>query len=398
MSSPTPTFSSIPPTTTPTEMPVFNLYDKANITWYQVQNNNVSSAAFAVILLWSFSTLYKSVQYYMMKSKPIYALNVAQAAFMLVKTIAATYYVILLGDLCEPRAFFLSVPLVLSLDCAYYIMLIKLLLFTPFRITVRVVFFLALLAHAVINFIGVSQRDTRLGTNGMCKDVYPLIYKQQYIVEIFLECFTAIVLIHGLAIKSRVNGQVVSSTFELLNQLRKNEHLRVFAVMFMIALKLILTYYTNFLTNFDHLYFTHGVDQARSAIICWALMRDYRKLVKTSSAGGSHPNSSNVLSGKHTKAGLDLKSGSAHMLKSSSGKGVKSQTGSFTGAPSMPRILNSKMTDHHDAIFEDNEDLDVVCAEKSMPAESVESGIDHRDMIKSTETISNVHMPPNEGM
>ncbi|EGF83139.1 hypothetical protein BATDEDRAFT_21566 [Batrachochytrium dendrobatidis JAM81] len=359
----------------------FDLYAPSNITWYQVQNNNVSSAAFAAILLWGASTLYKSIQYFFMKKKLIYGLNVAQAAFMLIKTTAATVYVIFLGDACEPRAFFLSVPLVLSIDCMYYIMLVKLLLFTPFKMLTRLVFFLALLAHAIINFIGVAQRTTRLSSSGMCKDVYPLIYKQQYIIEVFLEAFTAIVLIHGLAIKSQVNGQIVSSTYSLLNQLRKNEHLRVFSVLAIIGLKLFLTYYTNFLPNFDHLYLTHGVDQARSAIICWALMRDYRKLTRSSgnaSSTGSNPNMLQKSAAKHSSVFKSQKSGLSGQ--------TKSQAGGITSQHSMPRILlSAPMTDRVSVIDEADENIDSEKAGHGKGELAVD--IEHCD-VKSTETIA----------
>ncbi|KAL2916977.1 hypothetical protein HK105_203409 [Polyrhizophydium stewartii] len=353
---------------------VFDLYGKANITWYKVMNNNVSSAAFAMLLVWSCSTLYKAIEYYGFKRKLIYGLNVLQAFFMLIKTLTATVYVVLLGVPCEPRAILLSIPLVFSIDCMYYIMLVKLLLFTPFRWAVRVVFFCALVSHAVINFVGVAQRTTTLSANGTCKDVYPLIYKQQYVIEIVLECFTAIVLVHGIALKAQISGQIVSATYSLLQQLRKNEHLRVFSVLIMIALKLFLTYYTDFLQNFDHLYFTHGVDQARSAIVCWALMRDYRKLVKSSSLSGSHQSASRP-TGPSGKSEFG-----SHFSHAKANSHVGSHSSSQMGAS--PRVAASKAVDKRDPIFEDLEfdDDDCGIGKKEL--------VVNIEAIKSTETIA----------
>ncbi|KAI8926603.1 hypothetical protein BC831DRAFT_549768 [Entophlyctis helioformis] len=373
----------------------FDIWSTSTLTWFQVQNSNISCAAFAMLVVWGFSTSFKAYQTWRVKDKPIYRLNLAQSIFMLIKTTAACIYTVFLNLECEPRGILMNIPLIISLDLMYWIMLLKLLLFTPFRMMTRAVFAGSLLAHAAIVCVGVAQRRSFLSKTGTCRDTYPLVFKQQYILEIVLECFTAVVLVHGIALKSQVSGgQVLSSTYTLLNQLRKNEHLRVFSLLFLIAIKLILSY-NSISVNFDYGFVTHAVDQARSAVVCWALMRDYRKLTKSTNSNSAH---NSGVGGSMSQAQLGKAGSIMEFRRQPTGKDASGYNG---GSMPSARVVGSKAVD-----LDDESDIgvqkkrvsgeagrkggiDLELGHGKGDAELSEDALARAEAIKSTETIAN---------
>ncbi len=93
-----------------------------------------------------------------------------------------------------------------------------------------------------------------------------------------IEGVTAIALIHGLL--QRQARDVFRSTRAILDQLRSNEELRVFWAIVIITLKIVLTYQRPERSVFDITSITHGVDVARSALVCWAILREQRTVTQ----------------------------------------------------------------------------------------------------------------------
>ncbi|KAJ3263666.1 hypothetical protein HK104_006603, partial [Borealophlyctis nickersoniae] len=225
--------------------------------------------------------LMKSAFAYKSRRKPLYLLNLIQCSLSLLKTVFATLYAVLLNLPCVARSPLINVPMVLCWDAIYAIMLLKLLLFARYKVLCKVVFAVGCTAHFVVVMVAISMRQWKMSVVGLCADKYPILYKQQYVVEMVMEGFTAAALLHGLIIQSRASSGLFSGTQDILRQLAQNEHIRVFFVLIFITAKVVLSYSP----DFKIVAITHAVDSARSALICWALIREQRKVAETAAAG-----------------------------------------------------------------------------------------------------------------
>lgn len=131
----------------------------------------------------------------------------------------------------------MNIPLLVSWDLIYVLMLFKILIFTERRKSAIIFFALGIIAHISVMISGVALRTSSMTPSWTCKDVYPIIYKQQYVVEVFskinqeiiLEVVTVLFLFDALL--SKQQGTMFAQTTAIFNQLKSNEELRIFAAM-----------------------------------------------------------------------------------------------------------------------------------------------------------------------
>ncbi|TPX32869.1 hypothetical protein SmJEL517_g04050 [Synchytrium microbalum] len=246
----------------------------STVTLSDLQKSNFTSFFWGCTVFWQTRVVIDALRLYHRKRKSrswvIYVMNALQAISMLIKTLSAAIYAIILGLDCDARAWMMNVFLVVAVEAIYGLLLVKLLLFTPFRRAAQVFFGIAVSVHFLLVLSGtIMSTDSINLTTGLCGNKYPILYKQQYTIEAIIEAVTFGLLIHGLTQQS-------SDAFAIFEQLRNNEHLRVFAAMIFITLKIIFTYTP--ITSFDASVLTHSVDTARSALVCWALNREDHKV------------------------------------------------------------------------------------------------------------------------
>ncbi|KAI8814359.1 hypothetical protein BJ742DRAFT_849068 [Cladochytrium replicatum] len=242
----------------------------------------IHSLIFGMLILWAAYVLYVSITLWVSRrKKPIYVLNVLQALFYMWKIIAASMFQIFMAGAgpfqpnCSVRGPVIVVPQLICFQLIYGIMLMKLLLFTPYIRTAQVFYCLAMGAHFSCVIAGLAQRRESLDMLGFCRTTYSVVFKQQYIVEAIVEVVTAGLLLHGMVYRT---GNLVAGTQEIFRQLRSNEHLRVFLVGIFIIIKIFFTYVP--LPVVTSISFTHAVDSARSALVCWALEREKRSVAR----------------------------------------------------------------------------------------------------------------------
>ncbi|KAJ3291243.1 hypothetical protein HK104_006231 [Borealophlyctis nickersoniae] len=257
-------------------------------TFREVERGHINAAVFGGLVVWSIGMLIKAASAYSTRRKPIYLLNLIQCCLCVFKTTAAAAYAVVLNLSCAARSPLINVPMILCWDVIYGIMLLKLLLFARYKLLCKIMFAVGVTVHFVIVLVAISQRVYRMSTVGLCGDKYPLLYKQQYVIEMVMEGFTAITLLHGLIMQRKAATSLFSGTQDILRQLAQNEHLRVFLVVFLITLKVALAYSPS--ADFKIVAFTHAVDSARSALVCWALIREQRKVAAAASMRGSTSN------------------------------------------------------------------------------------------------------------
>jgi hypothetical protein len=77
-----------------------------------------------------------------------------------------------------------NIPLVIAWDLIFAIILLKLLIFTPYPLFVQVFFGLSVVAHFALVVAGVALRTSSQTVTGICRDVYPVLYKYQYVIEV----------------------------------------------------------------------------------------------------------------------------------------------------------------------------------------------------------------------
>ncbi|KNC98120.1 uncharacterized protein SPPG_06529 [Spizellomyces punctatus DAOM BR117] len=289
----------------------FNPNALALQTFYDIQLSNTNSALFGALTALGIVVLYSSYYTYYRRRKPIYLLNALQASLIFIKTISATLYAVMVsGPLsCSARSPLVNIPMVLAWDLIYGIMLIKLLLFTQWKRTCQVVVILGSAAHFAVVLAGIIMRKSSVTALGLCADKYPVVFKHQYDIELFLEVFTTGMLLQGIA--SRQHG-VFEGTQEVFRQLAQNEHVRVFFSIIFVTLKIIFAY-----GNFNSVTaVTHAIDSARSAIIAWAVIREHRRVrSRTKSRGNTSGAAKTIKSTKtvsKTGAGAD---GRPNMVK-----------------------------------------------------------------------------------
>ncbi|KAJ3065478.1 hypothetical protein HK102_007889 [Quaeritorhiza haematococci] len=213
-----------------------SLSDNITLSFHTIQTGNINSAMFGGLVIWGlWSTVEAARIWNSKRAKPIYILNVLQTVLNLFKITTATTYAVVLNLYCEARAPLINVAQTVCWDLIYMIMLLKLLLFTPYKRAAQVVYGCVVLAHFVVVMVGVGLSQTNLTVVGTCRDRYPLIYKQQYLIELALEIFTFLMLLHGMTHRSQ---NLFEGTKEIFKQLKENENLRVFMVTVSFILRL----------------------------------------------------------------------------------------------------------------------------------------------------------------
>ena len=156
------------------------------MTWEAIELNQAYTSIFGFLCFWGAQNVIASGLSYYKRRKLIYLLNFLQCACLLIKTISATVYATYFNLDCGPRGVLVNVPLVFSWILIYSIILLKLLIFTPWPKITMGTFAVTLLAHFLVVMVGVSLRTTFMSSSWTCRDVYPLVYKQQYVIEVFL--------------------------------------------------------------------------------------------------------------------------------------------------------------------------------------------------------------------
>ncbi|KAJ3037146.1 hypothetical protein HDV00_002028 [Rhizophlyctis rosea] len=256
-------------------------------TYGDMQRGYLNAAIFGGLVCWGVVVLIQALQTLHARRKPLYALNAIQALFALTKTFSAALYAVVQNLPCVARSPLMNVPLVLAWDTIYAIMLMKLLLFARWKRACQAFYAVGVTTHFVLVMVAISQREWRMNSLGLCADRYTILYKQQYIIELVIESFTAIALLHGLSYHGNHTGGMLSGTQHILKQLTQNEHCRIFFVMIFISLKILSTY-AGLSNNIVAL--THAIDSARSALVCWALIREQRKVAQTAALETSSQN------------------------------------------------------------------------------------------------------------
>lgn len=177
--------SSLPPSPASPDAPV-NPQAIALQTFHDIQLSNSNSAVFGALTAFSIVILYQSWHAYYQRRKPIYLLNALQTLLLFVKTFAATVYAVMVSAVlsCTARSPLMNIPMVLAWDLIWGIMLIKLLLFTEWKKTCKVVIGLGALAHFAVVVAGVIMRKSKITALGLCADKYPTIFKHQYDIEV----------------------------------------------------------------------------------------------------------------------------------------------------------------------------------------------------------------------
>ena len=98
-------------------------------------------------------------------------------------------------------------------------------MFTPFRRAAQTFFGVGITVHFCLVFSGTILSSYGMNDiTGICSNKYPISYKQQYTVEAIIEVGTFALLVHGLAQQS-------TDAMAIFDQLKNNEHLRVFLAM-----------------------------------------------------------------------------------------------------------------------------------------------------------------------
>lgn len=205
----------------------FDSNAQTSVTFAYIQSQNLNSALFGGLVTWGLSVFVHAVWLWEEnKGKPLYILNMIQTALNLIKITTATTFIVFFGLNCNLRAPMIIMPQEICWIIIYCMLLIKLLIFTRFKKFAKGVFSLCLMVHFALVVTGVVM-SVSTSLQGKCRNRYPLIFKQQYTVEMLLELVTFALLIHGLAYKK---DGMLAGTRDILTQLKNNEHLRIFLV------------------------------------------------------------------------------------------------------------------------------------------------------------------------
>ncbi|TPX32326.1 hypothetical protein SmJEL517_g04505 [Synchytrium microbalum] len=242
----------------------------------------LTAFCFGILVAWS-SYIFALAIVLLQKngSKAIYILNVLQAVLILLKISAAAVYSI--GDdlYCYPRSWLTSIPVAVANELVYVILLLTLLVMTPFKKLCIAIFAIVLSSHFAITAAGVAIAIRAIDSSARCTDTYNGFYKQQYTLEAFLEVFTLIMLLHALNAMVGHGSTILAKTESILNEFKSNAELRVYLVLIVIGMKIVHTWAFNggfMIGIYNSITFTHALDLARSHICCWALERVKRRL------------------------------------------------------------------------------------------------------------------------
>lgn len=166
--------------------PTFDFTAKSTLSWYDTQIAQIYASIFGFLCFWGAQNIYASGMAYRKRQKLIYLLNFLQTLFLFIKTVSATVYASYFNLDCAPRGPLVNIPLILAWDAIYLIILLKLLIFTTWPRVVIGTFGLCLATHVAVVIAGLVLRTSSMSASWTCRDVYPLIYKQQYVVEVFI--------------------------------------------------------------------------------------------------------------------------------------------------------------------------------------------------------------------
>ena len=164
----------------------FDYESKSSLRWLDIQLAQVYASIFGVLSYWGAHNVYSSYLGWRKRPQMIFLLNFLQTASLFIKTVSATIYATYFNLNCAPRGPLVNIPLMISWDLIYVMMLLKILIFTERKKSVIMVFALGILAHISVIIAGVALRVSSMTANWSCRDVYPLVYKQQYVVEVIL--------------------------------------------------------------------------------------------------------------------------------------------------------------------------------------------------------------------
>ena len=162
----------------------FDIDSKSSLKWSDIQLGQAYASIFGFLCFWGAHNIYSAYQGWHKRQTLIFLLNLCQTIFLFVKTLSATVYATYFNLDCGPRGPLVNIPLLISWDLIYVMMLLKILIFTQRKKSAIVLFALGIVAHICIMISGVVLRESSMTSNWTCRDIYPLVYKQQYIVEV----------------------------------------------------------------------------------------------------------------------------------------------------------------------------------------------------------------------
>ncbi|TPX42950.1 hypothetical protein SeMB42_g02304 [Synchytrium endobioticum] len=252
---------------------------------------SLSSFIFGLLVAWTLHLIARSC--FLLRDngwKPIFILNVLQTFMMLLKTLFAATYAITDDLPCYPRGMLTSAPVSLANEMVFIILLLTLLVFTPYKRFCCGVFIITLSAHLGVTLAGVLTAVRGRNSDNRCFDLYGPFFKHQYTLEGFLELFTLVMLFDGLRRQTR-GATFLSRTESILNEIKSNSELRVFLVMVVIAIKILHSWLSNggfTIGVYNSLTFTHALDIARSHVCCWSLASLKKRLQAKQSTDNSN--------------------------------------------------------------------------------------------------------------
>jgi hypothetical protein len=164
----------------------FDIKSKSPLTWSDIQLGMVYASVFGALCCWGAHNMYASFCGWRKTPKIIFLLNFLQTVALFGKTVSATVYATYFNLDCAPRGPLVNIPLLVSWDLIYVMMLFKILIFTERKKIVIAFFVLGIMSHISVIISGVALRTSSMTSSWTCKDVYPLVYKQQYVVEVLL--------------------------------------------------------------------------------------------------------------------------------------------------------------------------------------------------------------------
>jgi hypothetical protein len=162
----------------------FDIDSKSTLRWSDIQLGMVYASVFGALCCWGAHNIYASFFGWRKSPKMIFLLNFLQTVALFVKTVSATVYATYFNLNCEARGALVNIPLLVSWDLIYIMMIFKIMIFTERKKMVIGLFVLGILAHISVIISGVALRTSSMTSSWTCKDVYPLVYKQQYVVEV----------------------------------------------------------------------------------------------------------------------------------------------------------------------------------------------------------------------
>lgn len=162
----------------------FDINSNSSLKWLDVQLGMIYSSIFGALCFWGGHNIYSSYFGWRKRPQMIFLLNFLQTVSLFIKTVAATVYTTYFNLDCSARGPLVNIPLLVSWNLIYVMMLFKILIFTKRQKLAIGFFVLGIMAHISVVVSGVALRTSSMNSTWICRDVYPLVYKQQYVVEV----------------------------------------------------------------------------------------------------------------------------------------------------------------------------------------------------------------------